>query len=311
LLPESISHEGYASNPPHSYWDDFFALRGLSDAAFLGRVVGDTDREKKYANLRDDFRRDLYASIERSMARHQIDYIPGAAERGDFDASSTAIALAPVGELENLPQPALTNTFDRYYQYFDDRRNGRIDWEAYTPYELRNVTALLLLNQPERAFEVLEYLVDAQRPPAWNHWQEIFWRDGAAPKFIGDMPHTWIGSGYIRAVRSLFAYERESDDALVLGAGLPPSWIDDPAGVGVDRLPTYYGTLNMKVRREDASTVRVVLRGDIQVPAGRIVVRLPVGKPLESVRVNGTAVDTFDASSATIDRFPADVELRY
>jgi hypothetical protein len=311
LLPESISHEGYASNPPHSYWDDFFALRGLSDAAFLGRVVGDTDREKKYANLRDDFRRDLYASIERSMARHQIDYIPGAAERGDFDASSTAIALAPVGELENLPQPALTNTFDRYYQYFDDRRNGRIDWEAYTPYELRNVTALLLLNQPERAFEVLEYLVDAQRPPAWNQWQEIFWRDGAAPKFIGDMPHTWIGSGYIRAVRSLFAYERESDDALVLGAGLPPSWIDDPAGVGVDRLPTYYGTLNMKVRREDASTVRVVLRGDIQVPAGRIVVRLPVGKPLESVRVNGTAVDTFDASSATIDRFPADVELRY
>ncbi|MGH7898914.1 MAG: discoidin domain-containing protein, partial [Candidatus Binatia bacterium] len=27
LLPESISHEGYASRPVHSYWDDFFALR--------------------------------------------------------------------------------------------------------------------------------------------------------------------------------------------------------------------------------------------------------------------------------------------
>jgi len=33
LMPESISHEGYASHPRHSYWDDFFTLRGLKDAA--------------------------------------------------------------------------------------------------------------------------------------------------------------------------------------------------------------------------------------------------------------------------------------
>ena len=311
LMPESISHEGYSSNPPHSYWDDFFSLRGLSDAAFLARIVGDTDKQAKYASLRDDFRRDLYTSIERSMARHQIDYIPGAAELGDFDATSTAIALAPVGELANLPQPALSNTFDRYYQYFDDRRNDRIEWEAYTPYEVRNVTALLLLGRPERAFEVLEYQLAAQRPPAWNQWQEIVWRDPTAPKFIGDMPHTWIGSSFIRAVRSLFAYEREMDGALVLGAGLPSSWIDDPAGVGVERLPTYYGTLNMKVRRADASTVRVHLGGDVLVPAGKIVIRLPMAAALKSVIVNGTAVDTFDAQSATIEQFPADVELRY
>src|SRR5262245_3992049 len=29
LLPASISHEGYAAQPVHSYWDDFFALRGF------------------------------------------------------------------------------------------------------------------------------------------------------------------------------------------------------------------------------------------------------------------------------------------
>ena len=33
LLPESVSHEGYLSQPVHSYWDDFWALRGLRDAA--------------------------------------------------------------------------------------------------------------------------------------------------------------------------------------------------------------------------------------------------------------------------------------
>jgi hypothetical protein len=146
---------------------------------------------------------------------------------------------------------------------------------------------------------------------AWKQWQEIVWRDATAPKFIGDMPHTWISSSFIRAVRSLFAFERESDDALVLGAGLPPSWIDDPAGVGVERLPTHYGILNMRVLRDNPSTIRMYLTGDVQIPAGKIIASLPVAGSLQSVLVNGIPVDTFDARSATISSFPAEVELRY
>ncbi len=41
LLPESISHEGYAAHPVHSYWDDFWALRGLEDAARLEGLAYD------------------------------------------------------------------------------------------------------------------------------------------------------------------------------------------------------------------------------------------------------------------------------
>src|SRR5262249_11393268 len=63
LLPESISHEGYAGHPVHSYWDDFFALRGLKDATELAGVVGDDDHAAKFATLRDAFRETLYASI--------------------------------------------------------------------------------------------------------------------------------------------------------------------------------------------------------------------------------------------------------
>jgi len=40
LLPQSISHEGYSAKPMHSYWDDFFALKGLKDAAFLAEALG-------------------------------------------------------------------------------------------------------------------------------------------------------------------------------------------------------------------------------------------------------------------------------
>src|SRR5438046_5205963 len=80
LLPESISHEGYSARPVHSYWDDFFALRGFKDAASLASVLGDEEHAASFAAQRDAFRHDLYASIERTIAERHIDYIPGSAE---------------------------------------------------------------------------------------------------------------------------------------------------------------------------------------------------------------------------------------
>ena len=123
--------------------------------------------------------------------------------------------------------------------------------------------------------------------------------------------HTWIGASYILALRSFFVYERESDRSLVIGAGLPPSWIDDPAGVGAERLPNHYGTLNMHVQRVDRSTVRVKLSGALLIPPGGILVQLPVGAPLTGAEVNGRAVSTFDARSLRATEFPADILLHY
>jgi CheY-specific phosphatase CheX len=49
IMPPSISHEGYSAKPVHSYWDDFFALRGLTDAADLAAVLqrGDLMQNKE------------------------------------------------------------------------------------------------------------------------------------------------------------------------------------------------------------------------------------------------------------------------
>src|SRR5262249_2134469 len=150
LLPESISHEGYAAHPVHSYWDDFLALRGLKDAASMALVVGDGDRAERFATLRDGFRDTLYASLGRTLKQHGIDYMPGSVELGDFDPTSTSIALAPGGEQAHLPGDALTRTFERYWSEFERRASGA-DWDAYSPYEVRNVGTLVQLGWKERA----------------------------------------------------------------------------------------------------------------------------------------------------------------
>jgi len=275
IVPASISHEGYSAKPMHSYWDDFFILRGLKDAAFLARELNKSEAAS-YEALRDEFRRDLLASIDAAMKKHQIDYIPGSVELGDFDATSTTVALSPLDEADALPRAALLRTFEKYWEHALEPRN-------YTPYELRVVGTLIRLGQPARARALLDYFFEDQRPATWHQWAEVVRRNPREPGFIGDMPHTWVGSDYIRSALDLFAYE--SGDALIVGAGIAPEWL--AAGVRVTELSTHFGKLSYSM---NASGLHI--DAGLRVPPGGIVVVSPI-----------------DGSRSVIRRVPADVKF--
>jgi len=308
LVPESISHEGYSAKPMHSYWDDFFVMKGLKDAVMIARSLGETELEKRFEALRDEFKKSLYASMRLAMANRSINFIPGCVELGDFDATSTAIGIYPCGELGNIPEPQLTNTFDKYYEFFKKRLNGEVQWENYTPYEVRIIGAFIYLDERKHAHELLNFLFSDQRPATWNHWAEIVWRDEMNPKFIGDMPHTWIASDYINAVRSMFVYERESDSALVIGAGILEEWLDYEDGVMIKGFPTYYGNLDYTMKKRGAD---VVLRLAGNIKYGRIVIKSPRSKPVKGVSVDGRNISTFNEKEALVGKFPGEVILHY
>lgn len=297
LLPATISHEGYADKPAYSYWDDFWGLLGYKDAVYIAEALGETEAAARFAAARDAFQRDIMASIEATAAFHGIDYIAGAADRGDFDATSTTIGLSPAGALADLPQPLLNNTFDQYWRNFEDRRANRIGWNEYTPYELRVVGAFVRLGQRERAIEALDYFFADMRPRAWNGWAEVVHRDERRPLFIGDMPHAWISSDYIRSALDLFAYERDSDQALVLAAGVPTAWLETEEGVGVRGLRTAHGPLGYAFRRERGAYVLTLEPGAN--PPGGFVVRWPGGEtPPARVTVDGRPAAFVDGELA-------------
>lgn len=269
LMPASISHEGYSARPVHSYWDDFWALKGFKDAVEIATALGLRDAATRLAQSRDEFRRDLYASLAAATVMHGIHFLPGSAELGDFDATSTTIALDPAGEAGHLPEELLRATFERYWQEFVARRDGTKAWEDYTPYELRVVGTFVRLGWHARAHELLDFFMASRRPAAWNQWAEVVGRDPRQPRFIGDMPHGWVASDFIRSVLDLFAYERPGDSALVVAAGIPRTWIEG-SGVGLENLRTPHGLLSYTLRRD---AERVVLRIDegMTLPAGGIV----------------------------------------
>jgi len=229
LVTESISHEGYSAKPVHSYWDDFFAIQGVPA-----------------------IQRDLLASMNDVIARHHLDYVPASVELADFDPTSTAIAISPLG----VQLPPLRRTYERY---FAELAKPRDDW---TPYEMRIIGAMVRLGDRAHALELIERFMADRRPAAWNEWAEVVGREVRKPRFIGDMPHAWVASDFVRSILEAIAYDRE-DGALVVGAGVPVAWL--PLHVGP--LPTYQGAVDIRISRDGVV--------DVQGSAKNVVIAAP------------------------------------
>ncbi len=289
LLPPSISHEGYSAKPMHSYWDDFFALRGFEDAAWLASRLGRRGDARRIRGIHDQFQHDLIASIRESMKRHGIDYIPGAADLGDFDATSTTIALEPGQALDVLPRDAVDHTFERYWRFFERRRDGKEAWDAMTPYEMRTIGAFVRLGWRDRAHAALDWFMTLRRPPGWAQWAEVVGHDPRHVRFLGDMPHTWVGSDFVRSVLDMLAYERESDRSIVIGAGVPWAWVSEGNGVRVKDLSTRDGRLGFTMRA-DGAALEITIDAAGEVPPGGFVLDPPSRVAFRSARVNGRRV---------------------
>ncbi|MEI7490227.1 MAG: discoidin domain-containing protein [Bacteroidota bacterium] len=311
LVTESISHEGYSAKPMHSYWDDFFTMKGLKDAAEIQKILGEKESYERISKVRDSFKENLYNSLQLAMKSKKINYIPGCAELGDFDATSTTIALTPCNELINLPKPQVYNTFDKYFEFFKNRRDGKTDWINYTPYENRLIGSFILLDQPERAHELIAFFLHDQRPQGWHDWAEVVWKEYRAPKYIGDMPHTWVGSDFINAIRAMFVYENEYDQSLVLASALYQDWIDSPAGMSVEHLPTYYGEISYSIKK-DKDRYIFSISGDLKLPPNGIKIKNFNGSKLPlRVTVNGQGQNGFTEKEISVKTCPAEVVIYY
>jgi hypothetical protein len=128
------------------------------------------------------------------------------------------------------------------------------------------------------------FFTTGARPAAWNQWAEVVGRDPRKPRFVGDMPHAWVASDFVRSALDLFAYER--GDALVLAAGVPADWLDG-AGVAIEHLRTPWGELSYRLRRAQGR-VELEIDGELKPPGGFVLPWLLPGKP-GTTRINNAS----------------------
>lgn len=295
ILAPSISHEGYQT-PTHSYWDDYWGLKGWHDGAWLAESLGDAETaawaRAQYRALYDA----LAASIRATMAWKGIDTIPASADLGESDPTSVSIALDPTGAQDVLPPDALRTTFARYLE--DVRTRGKPGaLYAYTPYEIRNVLSYVHLDQPAVADELLRDFVRDRRPLEWQVLAEVVHSRPRFPRYLGDMPHTWIGAEYARTLFGMLM--REDDDALSLLPGTPPAWLAGD-GLAIERLPTAYGTLQLQARQQDGR-LRLALGEGLRADTA-LRVWWPTRTRPRQVRVDGRMLRDYDADGIRLQR---------
>ena len=313
LLPESASHEGYLAHPVHSYWDDFWGLRGLQAAAELAAAMGLTDESERWQRAAGHFQVNLLRSIEKVIAVKKLAYIPGSVEWADFDPTATATAIAQLDFADALPREPLLRMLDTYLDGFHRKHRGDLPWINYTAYEIRIIGAFTRLGKRDQANELLEFFLSDQRPPAWNQWPEITWHDPRSPGHIGDVPHTWIAAEYMLALTAMVASERETSASMVLASGLPWAWISQENGFAVRGLPTRFGTLDFTLSSSGNQAIQLAVGGSMTLPPGGLSIAppLPAATKIVAARdANGNALTIDPAgTSIAVTTLPLQAEL--
>lgn len=268
LLPRSISHEGYAE-PTYSYWDDYFALSAWRDCEYLANEAGEKETAARAKARGQAFAANLARSLRMTAELLGKGLITGSADRGDIDPTSTSIAFEPCRVEDVLPHELLQATYD-----FSAARIKSIsapDFEgSFVPYAIRDLNAFVSQGRFEDAFDLLALALDCRRPTNWRHWAEVVWSPPRTPRYIGDMPHTWVGAEFVAAIRRMLV--RENGATLELLRAVPDAWWEGE-GIRLQKLPTRFGLIDLAASRANFTvTIELLVVGS---PPDRVTIRYP------------------------------------
>lgn len=315
LLPESASHEGYLAHPVHSYWDDFWGIRGLEAMAEMEALEANAAGARRWREEAQALREATLRSMRAVIKKHQLRHLPGSVEWADFDPTATANAIGLLDFADVLPPEEMHQMFDTYLEGFRAKHSGAMPWTNYTPYEIRIIGAMARVGRRADADELLRFFLSDRRPLAWNQWPEIAWKDARAPGHLGDIPHTWIAAEYMLAFAALFVYEGEEVDRFTLGAGVLWDWAASPDGVAVAGLPVRYGTMDLEWQVIGENVCRVTIGGDFAFPGAGLVLMPPwsVGRRAVAAKTGDGHALPFDPtlSGFHLDAPTAEVVLYY
>ncbi|MGD1997239.1 MAG: hypothetical protein PVH62_10765, partial [Anaerolineae bacterium] len=226
LLPPSRSAEDLGLQRRHYYWDNYWAVAGLEEAAYAARELGEDQDAEWMESEADALRGAILSSVEAVMGAEPA-YIPVAV--GDLEGSAMARGTVPaLWPVEVLPRQTalLERSFDYYYQQWIEPYAGgfRHRQGQFWPYGgLELAHAYLRLGRTDVVHQILSWTLDHQTLPGTFAWAEQV--DPDRFSFSGgDMPHAWAAADLVTLVREMLVSERGG--ALELFNGVPGWWLE-------------------------------------------------------------------------------------
>jgi hypothetical protein len=275
ILPPSTSAEDLGPGTWHHYWDDFWCIKGLRDAAYLADVLGKRVKEQEFLGEGDELLKWTQHSYTKIMNDSSIDWIPNGPEDiyGTSMARGTGPAVWP-GQILNRNDSVVQTSFQRYFEKWIKPYSGAYLHQGhFWPYAFELAECYTVLGRREIADEIFDWHLKHQTFPGAYSWAEQI--DTTSLWFAsGDMPHCWVAADYMNALRASLAYE--DGDRLILGAGMPQVWISSGEEITVENAPTFFGTLTSTLRvADDGKEMIMRLEGQAKPPGGYLL-RLPI-----------------------------------
>ncbi|MGQ9524343.1 MAG: hypothetical protein ACUVTZ_05805 [Armatimonadota bacterium] len=191
--------------------------------------------------------------------------------------------------------PTVTAAFQRWWK---EHRcpNGQYRREPlWTYFEVAQAHNYLFLGDREKAWATIDSFLTHHAAPglyAYHEgegdenssglWQRIRgWNP--VPKV---MPHGWTSAELFLLLRDCMVYE--SRNFLIIGAGVPASWMTAGGEIGIDNAPTYYGRASWRAALS-GNVLRVAIEAE-RPPDGGYVLCLPLTGGVDTLTVGTTVI---------------------
>lgn len=261
----------------NGYWtsDNYEALLGLAGYEYLAKVMGDTAQEQWAASQYGSLLKAVNSTLASTLSSNGIDYLPCSmvqpntanrcsnAEDANWAAPGVYFNWAWNGYLLGAPTTGpdggtAAEWLDKTLSYGFGRARGQLPAHTFGGYPGEGFYStayngaygswgLASDNYRDEGILALQFLISNDQAGPYSWWEGSTapgtspWTGNHPASGGGAAPHSWgIAMGDLGLLQSLVS--QRADGSLIVGRGVPDSWIADGRPVSVSNFPAAGGS---------------------------------------------------------------------
>lgn len=251
-------------------WVNFWSLAGLRTAGEFAKELRHTKDEKRFKFYYDKLDAALSSKLKELLGHNDRDW---------------ASIIWPTDAF-SPDTPGLKENAYNWWMSHKEHDGNLAEERNWLYFELAQAHNMFYLGLREKAWMVLERYLKKHDFPDLYVYKEgdsgcadpfgLWDRINGWHKKQGNMPHGWISAELALLIRDMLYYEYNGQ--LVIGAGIPDSWMIPGNFVEVRNAPTLFGRLNYEIKIDKNGKINIDISVAKKPPRG-ISLRLPRMEP--------------------------------
>jgi hypothetical protein len=244
LLPVGFSAEHLGPND-YYYWDDFWGVAGLEASAYLAKQYGDHSLANRFLAQAADLLGCIESSLKMIAERTKGHAMPASPyRRMDAGAIGSLAAGYPL-QLFSALDSRLIKTADYLFRecFVQGGFYQEISHSGINVYLTLHIAQVFLRAGDPRFFDLMNSMAALATPT--GQWPEAI-HPRTKGGCMGDGQHIWAAAEWVLMIRNSFVLEEAGK--LILGSGVPASWIAEGQEASLGPTLTSFGPVKVHLK---------------------------------------------------------------